>query len=354
MTHTKSPQSTKSYWMIVCIFLFTAVLLAEFVASAPTNYSIVLTSEPTGGNYIAWKLKSTANSYPATIPSVYISPSGTTGTWKRQVADYDYAFMVQSGNVILQSMIGDANTQLGLLSTQHGLAQTITLENITDITLISVKLYRETTVGTIVAYISEVNATNDPSNNLNYYRGTFDASAITTAFAGEWYNITMTENTTLTHPYVDAEYPIFSNYWDTNSTLIESGTGYFNVTLAQTNGTVILEINNTNITASNFTATVYNVSYPFTNANNYTYRWHSWGNGTNHLYNNSGAREYTVNSSLVDTTPPSCVLVSRTPTDINDSSTGIFNATPTAKAIRIPQTHPITIPILTLSKKRQL
>ncbi|MEK6893667.1 MAG: hypothetical protein AABX07_05705, partial [Nanoarchaeota archaeon] len=105
-------------------------------------------------------------------------------------------------------------------------------------------------------------------------------------------------NVTYTMPAV---YPIFSNYWDNNASLMVSGTGRFNVTLASTNGTVLLEINNTNVTARNLTANVYNASYAFTSNGTYTYRWHSWGNGTAKDYNKSSDRYYTVTP---DTAPP--------------------------------------------------
>ncbi|MEK6850746.1 MAG: hypothetical protein AABX85_04175 [Nanoarchaeota archaeon] len=101
----------------------------------------------------------------------------------------------------------------------------------------------------------------------------------------------------------DTIYPTFNNYWDDNASLTGSGTGNFNVTLTNTNGTVLLEINNTNITATNLTASVYNVSYSFTSAGTYTYRWHSWGNGTDNNYNKSIDRSYTVNSSDICTCP---------------------------------------------------
>lgn len=96
----------------------------------------------------------------------------------------------------------------------------------------------------------------------------------------------------------DLTYPLFSNYWDDNATLVDTGTGHFNVTLANTNGTVLLEINNTNVTATNLTSNVYNASYDFTKGGAYTYRWHSWGNGTLENYNVSGDRSYTVNYSF--------------------------------------------------------
>ena len=103
----------------------------------------------------------------------------------------------------------------------------------------------------------------------------------------------------------DNEYPTFSNYSDNNASLIGSGIGYFNVTIENTNGTVWLEINNTNVTAFNSTANVYNVSYNFTNSGTYNYKWWAYGNGTLTNLNNSGLRYYTVNSSVQNTcTPP--------------------------------------------------
>jgi cysteine-rich repeat protein len=58
---------------------------------------------------------------------------------------------------------------------------------------------------------------------------------------------TWTANRTFT---VDNVYPTFSNYADDNGTLIQDGTGTFNVTLTNTNGTVLLEINGENVTAT--------------------------------------------------------------------------------------------------------
>lgn len=86
--------------------------------------------------------------------------------------------------------------------------------------------------------------------------------------------------------------PIFSDYWDNNFSLVDSGIGLFNVTIENTNGTVFLEINNTNITATNFSSNVYNASYAFTASGSYTYKWHSWGNGTYMDYNASEERFY--------------------------------------------------------------
>lgn len=128
----------------------------------------------------------------------------------------------------------------------------------------------------------------------------------------------------------DNEYPIFSNYLDNNATLIDSGIGWFNVTVINTNGTVILEIDNTNITASNLTSTTFNASYTFSSPGVYPYRWHSWGNGTNENYNVSNEQSYTVtasipiNISFVSPTPPNDTTTSNTSIIINVS---LLNAT---------------------------
>ena len=117
-------------------------------------------------------------------------------------------------------------------------------------------------------------------------------------------NITDKWNVTIVEEEEDTEYPQFSNYWDNNASLVESGTGLFNVTVTSTNGTVLLEINNTNITATNLTAEVYNASYDFTSGGTYTYRWHSWGNGSSANYNKSIDRSYIVNTSAQPPTIP--------------------------------------------------
>ncbi|MFH1290320.1 MAG: hypothetical protein ABIH92_02835, partial [Nanoarchaeota archaeon] len=119
----------------------------------------------------------------------------------------------------------------------------------------------------------------------------------------------------------DNEYPLFSTYWDDNATLVSTGTGSFNVTISSTNGTVLLEINNTNITATNLTADVYNASHAFTSEGTYAYRWHSWGNGTDSNYNISTEQSYTVNITS-DTTPPNISIISPLE-ETNTTDTGI-------------------------------
>ncbi|MFH1291034.1 MAG: hypothetical protein ABIH79_00555 [archaeon] len=102
----------------------------------------------------------------------------------------------------------------------------------------------------------------------------------------------------------DLEYPQFSDYWDDNGTLVGGGKANFNVTVISTNGTVQLEIDGNNITATNLTMNVYNASYTFSSAGTYEYTWNSWGNGTANNYNFSVTQSYVVNASPDTCTAP--------------------------------------------------
>jgi hypothetical protein len=126
----------------------------------------------------------------------------------------------------------------------------------------------------------------------------------------------------------DSVYPQFSNYISNNASFNNSGTGRFNVTLANTNGTVWLEINGQNVTAINNSgsATVFNATYTFSSAGTYSYKWHSWGNGTNHNYNVSNTQSYTVNGTG-DTTYPQFSNYISNNASFNNSGTGRFNVT---------------------------
>jgi len=102
----------------------------------------------------------------------------------------------------------------------------------------------------------------------------------------------------------DNEYPQFSDYWDDGFTIDDSGTGHFNVTVTSTNGSVFLDINGVNYSASNLTESVYNVNVNLTSGN-YSYYWGAYGNGTLKNYNNSVTRYYVVE----DTINPSISIV---------------------------------------------
>ncbi|MFA5174511.1 MAG: fibrinogen-like YCDxxxxGGGW domain-containing protein [Candidatus Pacearchaeota archaeon] len=95
----------------------------------------------------------------------------------------------------------------------------------------------------------------------------------------------------------DAVYPLFSYYGGNNATMNGSGIAIFNVTILNTNGTVLLEINGTNYTANNISANIWNYSLFLTNGT-YPYKWHSWGNYSLTNFNSSRLFNYTLYSNL--------------------------------------------------------
>lgn len=115
-----------------------------------------------------------------------------------------------------------------------------------------------------------------------------------------------TINNTIPEP--DVAYPEFSSQWDNNNTLEGSGTGLFNITILNNNGSAFVEINNTNYSAT-LTGDLANVSIDFDINDSWTYYWGSWGNGTDSLYNFSITYAYTVNATPeADITPPSITI----------------------------------------------
>ena len=94
----------------------------------------------------------------------------------------------------------------------------------------------------------------------------------------------------------DSEHPLFSNYTQipSNNTAYSSGAGLeFNTTITSTNGNVIFTFDGSNYTATNLSATIYNVTLYDLPAGNYQYTWSSYGNGTSALFN-STTRDYTI------------------------------------------------------------
>ena len=91
----------------------------------------------------------------------------------------------------------------------------------------------------------------------------------------------------------------FSNPWDNNASIISGGTALFNVSILNTNGTVLLSINGTNYTATNLTVNMYNVTLTGLLNGTYSYNWSSYGSGSSHLFNISNTRNYTVNDESV-------------------------------------------------------
>ncbi len=100
-------------------------------------------------------------------------------------------------------------------------------------------------------------------------------------------------NYTLT---IDTSRPIFYNFSDNSETLFYNGTANFNVNIYNTNGTVFLEFDGINYTATNLTSNNYNVSIEFLDDNSsiYDYVWHSWSDGYFNLSNSSSSREYII------------------------------------------------------------
>jgi hypothetical protein len=145
--------------------------------------------------------------------------------------------------------------------------------------------------------------------------GTYPLSNVTTLQIG-YYNITFvldsTQNYTSDTKVLwvnissppDTTYPIFSNNIDNNATLTNSGTALFNSTVANTNGTVWLSINNANYSALNSTSNVYSVSLYLGSSGTYSYNWYAYGNGTSTLINRSGTYYYTINYSGSSGSPP--------------------------------------------------
>jgi hypothetical protein len=155
-----------------------------------------------------------------------------------------------------------------------------------NLTNITINLYNSTK-----DLVNQSNITSSPfiitfTNLVNgiYY---FNATAVNSS--ADVINSSETRNVT-----IDTVYPSFSAFSDNNGTLVGNGTAYFNVSIANTNGTVWLLINNTNITATNLTGNLYNVSYLFAVPGVYIYSWHALGNGAGNNINVSANMSYTV------------------------------------------------------------
>ena len=112
----------------------------------------------------------------------------------------------------------------------------------------------------------------------------------------------------------DTEYPQFSSFQDNNGTLTGSGTALFNTTILNTNGTAYLQINGANYTASNTTATLFNVSVSLASGV-YNYFWGSWGNGSSANFNITSSRSYTIlpHKFSIDFVPPTPANNTQTP-----------------------------------------
>ena len=127
----------------------------------------------------------------------------------------------------------------------------------------------------------------------------------------DWAGNTFTsQNNTL---IIDKTVPIFSNKWDDSNNLTNFGIGHFNITVENTNGSVILNINSQNVTATNLTNNIYNASYTFITNGTYPYTWISYGNGTGHNLNTSAIYSYLIgNVSINLLYPPNNTILLRT------------------------------------------
>ncbi len=142
-----------------------------------------------------------------------------------------------------------------------------------------------------------------------------------------WHNATFLKYTSRSLP--DISYPSFSNYNETpaNNTAYVQGTTYqFNVTITSTNGSVGLDFNNTNYTASNLTADVYNVTFSDLAVGTYSYYWWAFGDGIDENFNISNTRSYTVAQcveewSCTDWSTCSGGIQTRTCIDVNNCGT---------------------------------
>jgi PGF-pre-PGF domain-containing protein len=192
---------------------------------------------------------------------------------------------------------------------------------------VSINYGTTTSLGTLAINTSYLTSFYFSFSGLNpstiYYSNITICNALSECNTTGTYNITTSS--------ADSVYPIFSNYWDNNGSLIDSGTVMINVTVSDTNGTVILNLGGQDFTATNNSgdATRFNVSLFAGSGGIYTYYWKAYGNGINHNYNSSGNRKYTINVSI-DTTSPVVNLMSPADNLILNSGSGIsfiFNVT---------------------------
>jgi hypothetical protein len=178
----------------------------------------------------------------------------------------------------------------------------------------------ENTNGTVMLHINNTNVTATHLGGGKYNTTyTFTSAGV---YEYKWYaynldNVTLNESVSTNYTVLDSVYPTFSNYEDNNGTL--DSLGYFNVTVANTNGTVILNINNTNVTATHLGGGKYNATYNFTSAGVYEYKWYAYGNGPLTNLNESDTQLFTYGD-----------LVYPTFSNYEDSlnfTTGYFNVT---------------------------
>jgi hypothetical protein len=166
-------------------------------------------------------------------------------------------------------------------------------------------LFNVTILNTNGTVLFSINGTNYTSNNISASVWNYSLLLSNGTYFYYWIswgngtshnlNVSSTRSYTV-NATPDITYPAFSNYSDNNGTLTNGGTGIFNITLVNTNGTVILNFNNINYTATNSSLNSYSVVIPNIPAGTYSYYWMSYGNGTNHYLNSSQIFSYVVNA----------------------------------------------------------
>ncbi|MFH1787273.1 MAG: hypothetical protein ABH811_00555, partial [archaeon] len=99
----------------------------------------------------------------------------------------------------------------------------------------------------------------------------------------------------------DFTYPTFSSFTETpaDSPIYSQGATYeFNTTIADTNGTVWIQFDGSNRTATNLSTDIYNWTKRDLSAGVHSYNWGAYGSGTDHNLNTSLIYDYTINQAV--------------------------------------------------------
>jgi len=202
-----------------------------------------------------------------------------------------------------------------------------------DFKNITFLLFNDTGIINSTSFLTEtfeLNFTSLAAGNYTYNVSVFDNSLNTNSTANRFINISA-------GAVADNEFPIFSVFNETplNNSVYSLGTNYrFNVTVENTNGSVGFDFDGVNRTASNLSASIFNISIGDLSAGTFRYAWFSNGNGTDENFNHTLTRSYVVRQAtgdvevyLDDTTANITVEVGATVT-FNGSrlaGEGIFN-----------------------------
>ncbi|MDP1695713.1 MAG: PQQ-binding-like beta-propeller repeat protein, partial [archaeon] len=296
------------------LYQFNASNVSQKIASYTTSGGIA--SSPAVANGYVYVGNNNGNLYQlnasdvSQLIGIYVTP-GLTITSSPAVAN-GYVYIGSSDNILYQFNASNVSQKIASYTTGADVSSSPAVAN------------GYVYVGSDDNIIYQLNASNVSQKISNYTTGNdiYSSPAVANGYVyvGSRDSILYQLNASNLELGNDVTPPTFSNYYDNNASLVNSGTGIFNVTLTNTNGTVWLQINNTNITANNITASVYNVSYAFTGNGTYTYRWYAYGNGTSNLLNNSGTRYYTVISDL---TAPQVTITSPTATTYSSATVSV-------------------------------